>query len=96
MHDNIAQLSYFTCLCVTVWLQVGQMLQVKLDEVMFINCSQCFVTDSSISCAKCKTAFCVTLHRDKVQDEEAAHITPPHYVQCRYVYYVSHSVRQIV
>ena len=45
---------------------------------MFINCSQCFVTDSNISCAKYKTAFRVILHRDKVQDEESAHITPPH------------------
>ena len=46
---------------------------------MFINCSQCFVTYSDTSCDKYKTAFCVTLHRDKLQDEKAAHITPPHY-----------------
>ena len=39
MHDNEAQLSYFTCLWVTVCLQVGQILQAQheLDEVMFIN-----------------------------------------------------------
>ena len=29
MHDNEAQLSYFTCLWVTVCLQVGQILQAQ-------------------------------------------------------------------
>ena len=29
MHDNEAQLSYFTCLWVTVCLQVGQILQAR-------------------------------------------------------------------
>ena len=29
MHDNGAQLSYFTCLWVTVCLQVGQILQAQ-------------------------------------------------------------------
>ena len=29
MHDNEAQLSYFTCLWVTVGLQVGQILQAQ-------------------------------------------------------------------
>ena len=50
----------------------------NLMKYYIYKCSQCFVTDANISCAKCKTAFCVTTHRDKVQDEEAAHITPPH------------------
>ena len=34
MHDNEAQLSYFTCLWVTVCLQVGQILQAQQRPVI--------------------------------------------------------------
>ena len=47
-----------------------------LDEVMFINVHS--VSSPTPTSRVPNAAFWVTIHRDKVHDEEAAHITPPH------------------
>ena len=47
---------------------------------MFINVNS--VTSPTLTSRVPNAAFWVTLHRDKVHGEEAAHITPPHKSFC--------------
>ena len=51
------------------------------------------MTNSSISCAFMQDCFLRTLHRDKVQDEEAAHITLPH--NTVFLQYSQYSARNV-
>ena len=54
--------------------------QHELDEVMFINVNS--VSSPTPTSRVPNAAFWVTLRRDKVHGEEAAHITPPHKSFC--------------